>query len=235
MKTRWFVIIAALAAACGSSKKEPQPPTPTLAPPDAAVAAVAPPPAAASTCDDLPAAIDRVIKAQLAEVPPDKLADAKAVVDKVVPQITGAMVESCKTDAWSPEATTCMATGKASSDWDACTGKFTPAQQQSLQGRLTQAMASVQPPPAPPKTYDLAPDTGIKECDAYLKTIAVAVGCDKLDADSRDQIQTAADVEKKQWVSMPKKTAKEKKAIVDSCKASMKGLKEASKSAGCPL
>jgi hypothetical protein len=232
--TRSFLLFAALAAvaACGSNKPPANSePRPNLDDPKPAEPAPAKP-VAAATCDDLPAAVDRVIESQMAGVPPDQLERARAAVEASLPKIKAAMQDSCTTDKWSAEATACLTKAHETKDWDACTPSLTAAQQQSLQTRLSSAM---QPPLPPPESYDLAPDVGIKECDAYLKSIVTAVKCEKLDEPARDAARSAAAEQKKAWKDMPKKTAKEKKAVATSCTEAMKTLTDAATGAGCPL
>lgn len=225
-----LLLISIAAAACGSSSARPKDPPPPLPPdhvtatPDAAPAPG--PVAAGASCDDLGAAVDRVVKGELAKVPEDQRAAAEQQVAAAIPQIKEAMIESCKKDAWSADAIACMTGGTTSNDWGNCGSKLSEAQQQSLQARLT-------PPPRPASDYDLKPDLGVAECDDFLKAIDRAVQCDKLDDTQRDGIRSAAADQKKTWAAMPHKTAKDKAALVDSCKKSMVALKDAAGSVGC--
>ena len=220
-------------AACGSSTPQAKDPPPPL-PPDHPVATPTPAPAPtptpmaskAASCDDLPAAVDKVVQGELAKVPDDQRAAAEQQVAQAMPQIKSAMVGACKSDGWSPEAIACMANGTSADDWGVCGAKLSEAQQKSLQARLS-------PPPKPASAYDLAPNLGVAECDDFLKAIDRAVQCDKLDDTQRDGIRSAAADQKKTWAAMPHKTAADKQALVDSCKKSMIALKDAASSVGC--
>lgn len=63
-------------------------------------------------------------------------AQVKAVVQKV-------MTDHCQADAWSPEAVECMSTATAES-MQACSGKLTPAQQESLTKGMADEMGARQ-------------------------------------------------------------------------------------------
>jgi hypothetical protein len=127
-----------------------------------------------------------------------------------------------------------MAHPDTTAAWEACASELTPAQQASLQQRLSAAAqpdAAATPPPA---HYDLTPDIGIAECDDYLRAIDRAMRCDKLDDASRDAARSAAADQKQAWVAMAKKTARQRKTIAQSCKGAMKTLRDAAAGAGCP-
>jgi hypothetical protein len=119
MRPRALVLVAI--AACGA-------PAAPIAPRDDATA-----------CQRvLPAAIDRVVLGQAAELP----AELRAQLDALAARMKLVMVERCAADRWSAAALRCLGAARVDADFAACDPLFTPTQKAAVD-------AAMRPPPAP--------------------------------------------------------------------------------------
>jgi hypothetical protein len=95
--------------------------------------------------------------------------------------------------------------------------------------------------PAAPAGGAAAPaasgDTGIAECDAYLKSFDKYLTCDKVPAQAKDASKTGIDQMKASWASLkdPSVPAEAKKSAADACKQADDALKQSATALGCTL
>ena len=76
-------------------------------------------------------------------------------------------------------------------------------------------------------------NTGIAECDEYIKVVDKYVSCDKIPQASRDATKQGLDTMRKGWSSgMPDDA---KKAAADACKAGTDAVKQGAQALGCAL
>ena len=76
-------------------------------------------------------------------------------------------------------------------------------------------------------------NTGIAECDEYIKVVEKYVSCDKIPQASRDATKSGLETMKKGWgPSMPDDA---KKAAADACKAGTDAVKQGASAVGCAL
>jgi hypothetical protein len=107
---------------------------------------------------------------------------------------------------------------------------------------MAKAMSADAPAPAPAPAADgTAPaaggggDTGIAECDDYMKSIDKLMACDKMPAASKDAMKQGLDAMKSSWAQLKDAPAEAKKAAGDGCKQAVDAIKQSASAMGCAL
>jgi hypothetical protein len=222
-----LALLAALAA-CGGSSKSSTPPTP-----EAPTCAVAAAKMIAIAGDDM-----------LGPVPDDKRPEWKVRFETVV-------ATSCTEDEWAPALRTCIGDATTTEAIDTCGKQLTDDQKSKLMGRFEAPMTDLmkelnagKPPEAaaPVEPIDEAwlarvrsMRTSLPECDAYLKTFADYLGCDKVPEAARSASKQGLDAMMKSMATFAEAAAEDRKAAADACRQGRDGLIESAKALGCKL
>ncbi len=80
-------------------------------------------------------------------------------------------------------------------------------------------------------------DTGVPECDDYLKAFDKYMSCDKIPAQAKDASKQGIEQMKQGWAMLkdPNVPAEAKKAAADACKQAVDALKQSASAMGCSL
>ncbi|HTJ42159.1 MAG TPA: hypothetical protein VL463_08685 [Kofleriaceae bacterium] len=80
-------------------------------------------------------------------------------------------------------------------------------------------------------------DTGVPECDDYLKAFDKYMSCDKIPQQAKDASKSGIEQMKQGWAMLkdPNVPAEAKKAAGDACKQAVDALKQSASAMGCAL
>jgi hypothetical protein len=78
-------------------------------------------------------------------------------------------------------------------------------------------------------------DTGVPECDVYLKLFDRYMACDKIPQATKDASKEAIEAQKEGYASLKDAPADAKKAAADGCRQASDALKQAASALGCSL
>ena len=192
-------------------------------PPAAPIASTAPPTA---SCDDAAIGYARARADDHPNVDPPILRDRVAAV--------------CQASAWSDHARTCFADASAPIEGqpapEDCGARLTRVQRSQLETDLA-ALA----PPLASVTAGLESlaeleqvETGLAECDAYLRSMVALARCDKFPVNSRDAVIEAGRSMRDAFGQLATADPTARQAAADACRQAGDALRQAGTSMGCP-
>src|SRR5205823_1138721 len=91
------------------------------------------------------------------------------------------------------------------------------------------------PPPGSSGGGDGSYDTGVPECDAYLKLFDEYIACDKIPQATRDASKQGIEAQKAAFAMLKDAPADAKQTAADTCRQSSDALQQAAAALGCPL
>ncbi len=156
-----------------------------LAAATAATAPVAPP--VADACADLGAMVDGLLSEQLRDVPAEAADRAAAMARQLADPMKHALVDACRRDRWSGEATRCLIGARSGAALAACEAKLSPAQAQHLGKAMQDVTTHIAGGASAGAGANAA--ASVPGCDAYLSEVNALLACDKLPAADRAALQ----------------------------------------------
>lgn len=166
------LLLAVTAAACGGGAREAAPAAPA-------------PPASHATCAELAAPFQHMSALLRAQVTPDMNENLKQSIETLADAQPKAAASACTGDTWTSAEIQCYLDADTNRAWDRCDAALTPVHRTSYELYLSAYENPVEDAASAWPWKPVAGETGVIDCDDYLRAIDAVMACDALPAASR--------------------------------------------------
>jgi hypothetical protein len=225
---RASLLVVLLIAACGVSK------------PSMSRGTAGPPP---TTCDAIHVSIEGTASAdETVSVTPRVGTDPATAIDQAQAAAGHAALAVCHDDHWSSDAIDCFARASTDDDQRACTAAMPAAIARSLRKHVDAAVdgaarVTLTRGAAAPLWRDIPADTGVAECDEFIRGFNALMSCDRMPEQARESAAGTAQqlVDGFRPLHDPNVAPEVKQHAADGCTKALAAVRQNATEMHCPM